>query len=78
MPAWAACPYHMPVVNTVTGKSSKCIACGRCAEQCPNGALEFVEWENVNHSSGPTKQENPLPLVSEQQDFIAMARSRRS
>ena len=31
----------------------------------------LVEWENVNHSSGPTKQENPLPLVSEQQDFIA-------
>ena len=60
----------MPVVNTETGKSAKCIACGRCAEQCPNGALEVVEWENVNHASGPTRQENPLPLVSEQQDFV--------
>ena len=67
----AACPWHMPVVNTVTGKSTKCIACGRCADQCPNGALELVKWEDVNHSSGPTRQENPLPLVSEQQDFIA-------
>lgn len=67
----AACPYHMPVVNTVTGKSSKCIACGRCAEQCPNGAIELIEWEDVSHSSGPTKQENPWPLVSEKQDFVA-------
>ena len=67
----AACPWHMPVVNTVTHKSTKCIACGRCAEQCPNGALELVKWENVNHSSGPTRQENPMPLISEQQDYIA-------
>ena len=44
--------------------------CGRCAEQCPNGALELIEWENVNHSSGPTKQENPDPLISEKQDYV--------
>lgn len=67
----AACPWHMPVVNTQTGKSSKCIACGRCAEQCPNGALELVKWENVNHSSSPTRQENPRTPVTEVQDFIA-------
>ena len=67
----AACPWHMPVVNTVTGKSTKCVACGRCSEQCPNGALELVKWENVNHASGPTRQENPEQLVTEKQDFIA-------
>ena len=67
----AACPWHMPVVNTVTKKSTKCIACGRCADQCPNGALELVKWENVNHSSGPTRQANPEQLVTEKQDFIA-------
>ena len=53
----AACPWHMPVVNTETHKSTKCVACGRCAEQCPNGALELIKWENVNHSSGPTRSE---------------------
>ena len=66
----SACPYDMPRVNTVTGKASKCIACGRCAEQCPNGAIELIEWEDVSHSSGPTRQENPRPLVSEQQDYV--------
>lgn len=66
----SACPWNMPVVNTVTGKSSKCVACGRCVEQCPNGAIELIEWEDVSHSSGPTRQENPYPLVGEQQDFV--------
>lgn len=43
----SACPYNMPVVNTVTGKSAKCIACGRCAEQCPNGAIKFIDWQDI-------------------------------
>ena len=66
----AACPWHMPVVNTETHKSTKCVACGRCAEQCPNGALELIKWENVNHSSGPTRSEIKWPYVSEVQDFV--------
>jgi Fe-S-cluster-containing dehydrogenase component len=67
----AACPWHMPVVNTETHKSTKCVACGRCADQCPNGALELIKWENVNHSSGPTRSEIKWPYVSEVQDFVA-------
>ena len=43
----AACPWNMPVVNDATGKSSKCIACGRCAQQCPNGAITFIDWEDI-------------------------------
>lgn len=66
----ASCPWHMPVVNTVTHKSTKCIACGRCADQCPNGAIKLVEWENVNHSSGPTRSEIKFPYASEVQDFV--------
>ncbi|MFR2950677.1 MAG: hypothetical protein ACLTKG_04725 [Collinsella intestinalis] len=40
------------------------------AEQCPNGALELIKWENVNHSSGPTRSEIKWPYVSEVQDFV--------
>ena len=71
----AACPWHMPVVNTETHKSTKCVACGRCAEQCPNGALELIKWENVNHSSGPTRSEIKWPYVSEVQDFVGGGKS---
>ena len=37
----------MPVVDTETGVSTKCIACGRCAVQCPNGAIKFVDWKDI-------------------------------
>ena len=43
----AACPWNMPRVNAQTGTSTKCISCGRCAEQCPNGAIKFVDWEDI-------------------------------
>ncbi|MDO4436544.1 MAG: 4Fe-4S binding protein [Coriobacteriaceae bacterium] len=66
----AACPWHMPVVNTETHKASKCIACGRCADQCPNGALELIKWENVNHSSGPTRSETKWDYADDIQDFV--------
>ena len=66
----AACPWHMPVVNTETHKSTKCVACGRCADQCPNGALELIKWENVNHSSGPTRSETKWPYADDVQDFV--------
>ena len=42
-----ACPWNMPVVDPVSGVSTKCIACGRCAVQCPNGAIQFVDWKDI-------------------------------
>ncbi len=42
-----ACPWNMPVVDSKTGVSTKCISCGRCAEQCPNGAIKFIDWEDI-------------------------------
>lgn len=42
-----ACPWNMPVVDSETNVSTKCISCGRCAEQCPNGAIRFVDWEDI-------------------------------
>lgn len=42
-----ACPWNMPVVDSVSGVSTKCISCGRCADQCPNGAIKFVDWEDI-------------------------------
>lgn len=42
-----ACPWNMPVVDTETNVSTKCIACGRCAEQCPNGAIKFIDWQDI-------------------------------
>jgi Fe-S-cluster-containing hydrogenase components 1 len=43
----AACPWNMPVVDSESGKSTKCVACGRCADQCPNGAIKFIDWEDI-------------------------------
>ncbi len=37
----------MPRLDPITGVSSKCIACGRCAQQCPNGAIRFVDWKDI-------------------------------
>ena len=42
-----ACPWNMPRIDSETGTSTKCISCGRCAEQCPNGAILFVDWEDI-------------------------------
>ena len=42
-----ACPWNMPRVDSETGVSTKCISCGRCAEQCPNGAIKFIDWEDI-------------------------------
>ena len=37
----------MPRINSQTGTSTKCVACGRCAVQCPNGAIQFVDWQDI-------------------------------
>ena len=37
----------MPVVDPLTGVSTKCISCGRCADQCPNGAITFIDWKDI-------------------------------
>ena len=37
----------MPQVSSLTGASTKCISCGRCAEQCPNGAILFIDWQDI-------------------------------
>jgi Fe-S-cluster-containing dehydrogenase component len=42
-----SCPWNMPVVDSLTGVSTKCISCGRCAEQCPNGAIKFIDWQDI-------------------------------
>ena len=42
-----ACPWNIPVVDPLTGTSTKCISCGRCAEQCPNGAITFIDWKDI-------------------------------
>lgn len=42
-----ACPWNMPVVDPLTGSSTKCVSCGRCAEQCPNGAITFIDWKDI-------------------------------
>ena len=43
----AACPWNMPRISSKTDKSTKCISCGRCADQCPNGAIKFIDWEDI-------------------------------
>ena len=40
-------PVEQPHINAQTGTSTKCISCGRCAEQCPNGAIKFIDWEDI-------------------------------
>lgn len=42
-----ACPWNMPRLDSETNTSTKCISCGRCAEQCPNGAIRFVDWQDI-------------------------------
>lgn len=42
-----ACPWNMPRIDPQTNTSTKCISCGRCAEQCPNGAIQFIDWQDI-------------------------------
>ena len=40
-------PWGLPKINPLTGVSTKCVSCGRCAEQCPNGAIQFIDWIDI-------------------------------
>ena len=42
-----ACPWNMPRIDSQSRVSTKCISCGRCAEQCPNGAIKFIDWQDI-------------------------------
>ncbi len=51
------CPVHAISADEETGARvvdeevcigcTKCVSCGRCAEQCPNGAIKFIDWEDI-------------------------------
>jgi Fe-S-cluster-containing dehydrogenase component len=43
----SACPWHVPVVDLETRKSTKCITCGECARNCPTGALKVIPWKEI-------------------------------
>lgn len=43
----AACPFHMPTIDTEDKHSTKCVACGYCAMMCPCGALKICTWDEV-------------------------------
>ncbi len=43
----AACPWHIPVVDPETKKSTKCITCGACVQGCPTGALSIIDWKDL-------------------------------
>jgi Fe-S-cluster-containing dehydrogenase component len=42
-----ACPWHMPTIDPEDGKSTKCILCGECADNCITGALSIIPWEKL-------------------------------
>jgi Fe-S-cluster-containing dehydrogenase component len=42
-----ACPWNMPTIDPETGKSTKCILCGKCATNCITGALSLIPWEKL-------------------------------
>src|SRR5699024_5815696 len=46
-----ACPWTMPTLDPVENKSTKCILCGLCAENCITGALKSMPWEEVSEAA---------------------------
>lgn len=66
-----ACPYHAPVIDQVTKKSSKCDGCrtrvldGKnpiCVEACPLRALDFAPIDTLR-ASHPDCASSILPLA---------------
>lgn len=57
----AACQFDaIHVVNGVAVvDKEKCVACGKCAEECPNNLIEFVPYEAVHMVSCSNKDKGP-------------------
>ena len=58
-----ACPWGMPTLDPMTGKSSKCFLCdGRpeCARACPTGALRYIAWRDLRLNT-PIVQSGMMP-----------------
>ena len=45
-----ACPWGMATVDPERNKSTKCLLCNghpACVQNCPNGALQFITWDDA-------------------------------
>ncbi len=58
-----ACPWKMPTLHPVTGKSTKCHLCGgkpECARACVTGAIRYLSWRDLR-GQAPVAQASLMP-----------------